>query len=520
PDDEEQGTKEMIDAGHVDAEHENINQEGAGNQVKDDAQATQKTEVPIPSSSVSSDYAAKYLNFDNIPLAETEVIFMMDINVQHQVPCTSSLLTIPVSVIPKHNVINPSETITTASVTTISSLLSSLFPFLQQLTPIPTLTTEATTSTTAVPDSETLFALYQRVTDLEKDKDSGSNMHLRKVPKTSDKSRWSMQESSKCLKKTTLFKTTTLEEFDQKTTLFETMTKFKSLNKSPRHRALYHALMESILEDEEATDKAVAEKLKKRKPDDADIDEGQAKSTKDQVDEPIFVQDSNDDTEFDNTDIPMDQGEDLDKTNEQPNDEDVPKNDWYMMSRSDPSPNPEWNKGKSTDDGPEQSWLNDMAKVTKPPLTFDELMHTPIKFSSFNNPEGHRCPYDLTKPLPMQMSSQSRQIVPVDFFFNNKLEYLRGGSNGKKYTASTTKSKALRVKVNEWYVYGHLEEIVVKREDQQLYTFKEGDFKRLHLNDIEDMLLLIVQNKLNNLYGNVIVPLAYSLCMFARRTVI
>ncbi|GKB94323.1 hypothetical protein Tco_0980460 [Tanacetum coccineum] len=40
PDDEEQGTKEMIDAGHVDAEHENVNQEGVGNQVKDDAQAT------------------------------------------------------------------------------------------------------------------------------------------------------------------------------------------------------------------------------------------------------------------------------------------------------------------------------------------------------------------------------------------------------------------------------------------------------------------------------------------------
>ncbi|GKA66001.1 hypothetical protein Tco_0765809 [Tanacetum coccineum] len=194
-----------------------------------------------------------------------------------------------------------------------------------------------------------------------------------------------MQESSKCLKKTTLFETTALEEFNQKTTLFETMTKFKSLNKSPRHRALYHALMESILEDEEAMDEAVAKKLKKRKPDDANKDKGPSarsdlrlkrqrtskgtetskktsatedsskgkspstslksskfgKSTKDQVDEPIFVQDSNDDAEFDNTDMPMDQGEDLDKTDEQPNDEDVPKNDWYMMSRSDPSPNPE-----------------------------------------------------------------------------------------------------------------------------------------------------------------------------------
>ncbi|GJU51490.1 hypothetical protein Tco_1221045 [Tanacetum coccineum] len=40
--------------------------------------------------------------------------------------------------------------------------------------------------------------------------------------------------------------------------------------------------------------------------------------------------------------------------------------------------------------------------------------------------------------------------------------------------------------------YGHLEEIVVKISDQRLYKFKEGDFIYLHLNDIEDMLLLAV----------------------------
>ncbi|GKB89608.1 hypothetical protein Tco_0961880, partial [Tanacetum coccineum] len=35
PDDEEKGTKEVTDARNVDAEHENVNQEGAGNQVKE-----------------------------------------------------------------------------------------------------------------------------------------------------------------------------------------------------------------------------------------------------------------------------------------------------------------------------------------------------------------------------------------------------------------------------------------------------------------------------------------------------
>ncbi|GJS13731.1 hypothetical protein Tco_0408203 [Tanacetum coccineum] len=49
------------------------------------------------------------------------------------------------------------------------------------------------------------------------------------------------------------------------------------------------------------------------------------------------------------------------------------------------------------------------------------------------------------------------------------------------------------------YDYGHLEEIEVHRDDQKLYTFKEGDFKRLRLQDIEDMLLLLIQQKLTNL---------------------
>ncbi|GJX54155.1 hypothetical protein Tco_0282524 [Tanacetum coccineum] len=342
----------------------------------------------------------------------------------------------------------------------------------------------------------------------------------------------------------TSFDIVSLEEFDQKTTLFNTMTNSKSFNKSPKHKALYHALMESILEDEDAIDECDSSKGKS--PSTSLKSSKSGKSTKDQVEEPIFVQDSDyakhDDVELDNTNMPLDQREDLGNTDEQPNDEAVLKNDWYKKPSSDTSTDPEWNEGKLVDDRPEQSWLNDMAKATKPPLSFDELMHTPIGFSAFvmnclkidnltkeilvrldynllkgtcksyveldytmeecyrslseqldwNNPEGHDCPYDLTKPLHVKMSSQGRQIVLADFFFNNDLEYLRGGSNDKKYKASMTKFKAASVKVSEWYGYGHLEEIVVKRADQQLYTFKEGDFKRLRLKDIEDMLLLII----------------------------
>nr|GFC75334.1 hypothetical protein [Tanacetum cinerariifolium] len=43
----------------------------------------------------------------------------------------------------------------------------------------------------------------------------------------------------------------------------------------------------------------------------------------------------------------------------------------------------------------------------------------------------------------------------------------------------------------EWHDYKHLDWISVRRNDDQIYKFKEGDFKRLRLQDIEDMLLLL-----------------------------
>ncbi|GJV55522.1 hypothetical protein Tco_1456527, partial [Tanacetum coccineum] len=56
-----------------------------------------------------------------------------------------------------------------------------------------------------------------------------------------------------------------------------------------------------------------------------------------------------------------------------------------------------------------------------------------------------------------------------------------------------------RLSIMKKYDYGHLEEIEVRREDQKLYKFREGDFSRIRLQDIEDMLLLLVQKKLTNL---------------------
>nr|GFD05041.1 hypothetical protein [Tanacetum cinerariifolium] len=55
----------------------------------------------------------------------------------------------------------------------------------------------------------------------------------------------------------------------------------------------------------------------------------------------------------------------------------------------------------------------------------------------------HEYPFDLNKPLPL-IEAQGHQVFPADYFFNNDLEYLKGGSSSRMYTTSTTKTKAVK----------------------------------------------------------------------------
>ncbi|GJU09786.1 hypothetical protein Tco_1132182 [Tanacetum coccineum] len=226
-----------------------------------------------------------------------------------------------------------------------------------------------------------------------------------------------------------------------------------------------------------------------------------------------------------------------------------------------------------------------MVSATKDPLTFNDLMATPIDFSKYvlNRLEidnltqdlllGHA--YDLLKGT----CRPGHLIVVADYFFNNDLEYLKSSDPEKTYTTSITKTKAARyeikgieymvptlwstikyaydkdsekgikhwgkrrklwhrsqlnkfskhnvystqkilgvksVSVKKLHGYGHLEEVVVKRADRQLYKFKEGDLVDLHLNNIVDMLLLAIQHKLFHLNESDIVDWIMDLRMFTR----
>ncbi|GKE45235.1 hypothetical protein Tco_1472519 [Tanacetum coccineum] len=51
----------------------------------------------------------------------------------------------------------------------------------------------------------------------------------------------------------------------------------------------------------------------------------------------------------------------------------------------------------------------------------------------------------------------------------------------------------IKLQVVEWHGYKHLDWITIRKDNDKLYTFKEGDFKRIRLQDIEGMLDSFIQ---------------------------
>nr|GFD14729.1 hypothetical protein [Tanacetum cinerariifolium] len=71
---------------------------------------------------------------------------------------------------------------------------------------------------------------------------------------------------------------------------------------------------------------------------------------------------------------------------------------------------------------------------------FEECYKALSEKLDWENPEGGDYLFDLTKPIPL-VKIGNRQKVPVDYFFNNDLEYLQKGISTMTYTTSLTKTK-------------------------------------------------------------------------------
>ncbi|GJS32807.1 hypothetical protein Tco_0531189 [Tanacetum coccineum] len=259
--------------------------------------------------------------------------------------------------------------------------------------------------------------------------------------------------------------------------LFKMMMASKSYEKHLAHKELYDALIQSLFVDEDDMDKAAADVKKRPRKDTQPSKKSSTSKESSKGKTPPKT------SKFGKSLI----AKELDVEHVHDMSMNVEENNVDEMCNANEQPDGEWNKCQVVDDQPEQTWFNDLVSDQKDPLTFYKLMDTPFDFSKFaknrlkldkitkevlTNHEGDRCPFDLKKPLPLK-GCPCHLTVPVEYFFNKDLEYLKSENMERNYTTSIIKTKATRilsvvsVKVNKLHGYGYLEEIVVSVESYQ-----------------------------------------------------
>ncbi|GJS61663.1 hypothetical protein Tco_0656447 [Tanacetum coccineum] len=231
-----------------------------------------------------------------------------------------------------------------------------------------------------------------------------------------------------------------LDIYDLKDKLFKMMRECEAYNRHPTHKALYGALIVSLSVDEDDMVKELEEPpvQKKRHKDDHDQDpptdakkDSKKKKRKDS-DAPSSKKTKNQPTSSKKGTTPSksskpDKSVQADETIEEPIQEMAMDDEELVgdeMVNDDEHPHdnvaPNWQKEPNAADGPELAWFNDLVHAEKDPLSFDDLIYK----LDWINPEGDRCPFDMSKPLPLQ-GPPGHLTVPVEFFFNNDLEYLK-----------------------------------------------------------------------------------------------
>ncbi|GKA01544.1 hypothetical protein Tco_0674209 [Tanacetum coccineum] len=143
--------------------------------------------------------------------------------------------------------------------------------------------------------------------------------------------------------------------------------------------------------------------------------------------------------------------------------------DWFQQPKQLPSPDHAWNKSVPAVHESVQPWLSNLARRQDPQESFDELTDTTFDFSAFTNNDKFAL-WGIS-----HWGKKRRQF----YAFATTRESARDVYSKRRIIAVT------KVEIVEWQNYKHLDWITVRRDDDILYKFKEGDFHRLRIQDIE-----------------------------------
>nr|GEX99203.1 putative ribonuclease H-like domain-containing protein [Tanacetum cinerariifolium] len=283
--------------------------------------------------------------------------------------------------------------------------------------------------------------------------------------------------------KTSYVVATGLSEMELKKILIEKMDSNKSIHRSNEQRNLYKALVDAYECDKIILDTYGDTVTLKRRRDDADKDEepsaGSDRGSKRRRNEKSKKE-------------PMQTTQDL----EEPSHQEFKTGAADDQQNKPPTIDCAWNKNLPVTHESIQPWISYIAKQADSRYSFNELMDTPIDFSTF---------------IMNRLRGYKRQ---QSYEFEVNRESARDIYSKHRIIAVT------ELQIVEWHNYKHLDWITVRRDDDKLYKFKEGNFKKLRIQEIEDMLLLLVQGKLTNLTVEERLAFNISLRMFIRSIII
>nr|GEW47047.1 hypothetical protein [Tanacetum cinerariifolium] len=416
----------LTDADQGGTGQQNVSQESGFEQVEEDAHVTltpvldtQKSDEPVQSSFVSSNFTSKLLNLKNPSLADNEIASLMDTIVYHEEPGsqTSSLYTVPITAVPA---------ITFVFTTTIPLPPPFFNPLSQQVTPTRTLTTyKATTSFPSLLDFSSVFKFNDRVTNLEKVLSEIKQVckyaqALSSIPTIVD--HYINNKLGEAIQKAIVVHNLDCREEAQaeKRDCIEIVdTSMRAMLKEEVNTQLPRILPQAV------SDFATPPKI------DAYIYDWNFSSDKEceiafskskciqrylisrflwlysRVDPHVTF--SNDtlilwskqgivqcnllsfqvcpceEPSHTVDDLGVQQHQEFDTSNndEQPAEKEVSKADWFKKPEQLPTPDPDWNKRQHVDFWPPQTWISQVAHAKEPTTSFDELLNTPINFSVF-----------------------------------------------------------------------------------------------------------------------------------------
>ncbi|GKA84035.1 hypothetical protein Tco_0805630, partial [Tanacetum coccineum] len=197
------------------------------------------------------------------------------------------------------------------------------------------------------------------------------------------------------------------------------------------------------------------------------------------------------------------------------------------------TPDREWNQTKMVDDRPPQQWMTKRPyphDLSKPlPLILDARGHLTIPYDHFINNDleylkgvssSRKYTTSITKikaadyghikwiedKIPRSTWSKAQVVYDKHaywgtYHYGPKCQRFYGYATNMETSKDVySKHRIIAVtslKIMEFFGYKHLEEITVRRQDDKLYKFREGNFKRLQR--VEDLQLAVksYQKKIN-----------------------